>query len=437
MKKRLLVPIICLAMVAMFLQALPKGVSATENPTGTGLAEFAIKAYQDGWGYVYGTYGQVITQAIIDGKAQQYPGNYDGILSDGRTVYQVAQKWIGHRAADCVGLMKAYLWWRGDSLAPGYNSAQDRSANGTFNAATVKGPISTLPETHGICLWKDGHVGIYIGNGWVIEARGTDYGVVMTRLSDRPWTNWFQNPYVSYAANGWTSFNGQACYYVNGCYVTGLQVIDAKTYLFGSDGFQQTGFALVDGQVRYFKADGSSLTGWQTIDGARYYLSAGNVASTGWTEIDGQLHLFSDLGLLLAGWQQTAEGIYFLDSNGVALTGTQTIDGRVYDFATNGRLRTGWQDEDGTKSYRDLSSHLLTGLQMIGGQTYQFDPDGVMLTGLQAVYTGKRFFDPGTGASLTGVQTLDGQAVLLNGEGILVETAGLSFLNGKVYRTGS
>ena len=35
-----------------------------------------------------------------------------------------------------------------------------------------------------------GHVGVYIGNGEVIEARGHEYGVVKTKLARRPWKRW-------------------------------------------------------------------------------------------------------------------------------------------------------------------------------------------------------------------------------------------------------
>lgn len=31
------------------------------------------------------------------------------------------------------------------------------------------------------------HVGVYVGNGYVIESRGRDYGAVKTKLTDRPW----------------------------------------------------------------------------------------------------------------------------------------------------------------------------------------------------------------------------------------------------------
>lgn len=43
-----------------------------------------------------------------------------------------------------------------------------------------------------------GHVGVYIGNGKVVEARGHDYGVVETNLVDRGWTQWGKCPYIEY-----------------------------------------------------------------------------------------------------------------------------------------------------------------------------------------------------------------------------------------------
>lgn len=43
-----------------------------------------------------------------------------------------------------------------------------------------------------------GHVGIYAGKGEVIEARGHEYGVVVTKLSERPWKNWGKCPFIEY-----------------------------------------------------------------------------------------------------------------------------------------------------------------------------------------------------------------------------------------------
>ena len=45
-------------------------------------------------------------------------------------------------------------------------------------AASEKGSIDTIPEIPGLAVWHKGHIGIYIGNGEVIEAMGSRYGVV-------------------------------------------------------------------------------------------------------------------------------------------------------------------------------------------------------------------------------------------------------------------
>lgn len=78
------------------------------------------------------------------------------------------------------------------------NGMPDITANEMYHAASVSGTIDTIPETPGLAVWHDGHIGVYIGNGEVVEAMGTRYGVVKTKLEGARWTHWLKIPYISY-----------------------------------------------------------------------------------------------------------------------------------------------------------------------------------------------------------------------------------------------
>ena len=58
--------------------------------------------------------------------------------------------------------------------------------------------LSTMPDIPGLAVWHDGHIGVYIGGGQVVEAMGTKYGVVKTELAGRGWTHWLKIPYINY-----------------------------------------------------------------------------------------------------------------------------------------------------------------------------------------------------------------------------------------------
>lgn len=144
--------------------------------------------------YVWGTYGQIMTEELFASKLQQYPegvGNYADFIQ---------ANWVGGRTADCVGLIKGYGWLDAETLELRYgtNGMSDVGANQMYYNATVSGTIDTIPDTPGLAVWHDGHIGVYIGNGEVIEAMGTKYGVVKTQLEGRGWTHWLQVPYISY-----------------------------------------------------------------------------------------------------------------------------------------------------------------------------------------------------------------------------------------------
>lgn len=158
------------------------------------LAKWAIHAQESGWGYVYGTYGAALDKSVFEFKKNQYPDEVGGYADF------IRQNWLGRRTADCVGLIKGYGWYDAESgkINIGSNGMQDVSANGMFQVATEKGTIDTLPEIPGLAVWHEGHIGIYIGNGEVIQAANTHAGVIRTPLNQSGWTHWLKIPYISY-----------------------------------------------------------------------------------------------------------------------------------------------------------------------------------------------------------------------------------------------
>jgi hypothetical protein len=160
--------------------------------TAKGLVDYA-KA-QLGKPYWYGTFGNTATKSLLTSKTKQYPGHY----TDERMKKYNSQ--IGQRVHDCVGLIKGYLWSETPTSTPKYNGSQDVSANGMLGKCTVWGYIDEIPEIPGLLVWSQGHIGVYIGNGKVIEARGFNYGVVETELDKRGWKKWGKCPWIEYEA---------------------------------------------------------------------------------------------------------------------------------------------------------------------------------------------------------------------------------------------
>lgn len=165
------------------------------------LVIWAKNAFNSGWGYVYGTYGTVLNEKMLKSKMSQYP--------DEVAVYEefIRQNWLGGRTADCAGLIKGYGWHntKSGAIEIGSNGMLDVGANGMYNNATEKGSMNTMPDIPGLAVWMDGHIGIYIGNGEVIEAMNTKKGVQKTQLEGRGWSAWLKIPYINYKTEGGTN----------------------------------------------------------------------------------------------------------------------------------------------------------------------------------------------------------------------------------------
>ena len=141
--------------------------------TDSGLVEWCHVRLGDG--YVYATYfSRIITEAIIQAKALQYPKVYTP------EYIQLSRRWIGDDAGDCVGLIKGYYWQDPATGKVIYklDGRPDVSANGMYTAGRTAGGkssdqnfnktwgyIRTIPEHPGVLVWFSGHIGVYVGNG--------------------------------------------------------------------------------------------------------------------------------------------------------------------------------------------------------------------------------------------------------------------------------
>ena len=132
-----------------------------------------------GCGYAFGSDGQTLTQKLLD----QYKRDYGSNAKDS------TKKWIGRECYDCSGLTEKALQQVGINV--------NHNAQATWaHDLKQRGDIKDIPEDKLCLVFKRGdngemhHIGIYIGNGKVIEAKGADYGVVETDLKGGNWTNW-------------------------------------------------------------------------------------------------------------------------------------------------------------------------------------------------------------------------------------------------------
>lgn len=158
------------------------------------LVKWVQMAYDNKWGYVWGSHGNVLTSSELKRLKKVFGAN----VTDKEDY--IKSHWLGRRTSDCVGLIKGYGWYDETSgiIKYGTNEMKDVTADGMFNAAVEKGPISTMPDIPGIAVWHQGHIGVYIGNGYVIHAANTYDGVIKTPITSSGWTHWLKVPYINY-----------------------------------------------------------------------------------------------------------------------------------------------------------------------------------------------------------------------------------------------
>lgn len=135
------------------------------------------------WGYIWGEAGDVWTRANQEAATRSMTVQY-------------GSKWIGRRVADCSGL---FVWAYDQLGAEIYHGSNTIFKDHTSQTGPLYGEVEILPGT-AVFQVKDGrrtHIGLYVGEGNVIEARGTRSGVIASDLSE--WDEWGMLSAVDYS----------------------------------------------------------------------------------------------------------------------------------------------------------------------------------------------------------------------------------------------
>lgn len=139
------------------------------SKTGQGLADFAKSKL--GTPYFYGAKWNVLTEAYMAQMHKMYPS----IVTNSYMQKARNKGQVGVPNTDCSGLIYGYR---------GINKGSSQ----LYSTAKKRLPIANVDDfAVGTVLWKSGHVGVYVGNGKCIEAKGINYGVVETDVSSQAW----------------------------------------------------------------------------------------------------------------------------------------------------------------------------------------------------------------------------------------------------------
>ena len=146
------------------------------------------KALSEKWGYIWGQSGSLWTEARQKSATREQTVKY-------------GKKWIGHYVADCSGMFSwafkklgGYMYHGSNTMWKSYMTAKGALSKGRRTDGQELKPGTAVFKVSGTNYH---HVGLYIGNDTVIEAKGTYYGVVTSAVST--WHAWGEMKGVDYS----------------------------------------------------------------------------------------------------------------------------------------------------------------------------------------------------------------------------------------------
>lgn len=160
------------------------------------LSDWAMWVYESKWVYGMGCYGQRLqTHYATLARSWYYTSKNPTGFKRLTELYNAGQN---PRLYDCHGIVDGFRMDDGTTAEIDFDPSLDVSANMEFyrvrNAGQLGvdyGPISaTMKDNAGYGYWKDGHFGVGVGNGQVVDIWNTGYPARMRDQTLGGWTYW-------------------------------------------------------------------------------------------------------------------------------------------------------------------------------------------------------------------------------------------------------
>lgn len=168
-------------------------------------------ALNEKWGYILGKWHTMWTQALqnslVSSMKSKYGDNWKSTGKGDKNYWNAyyGSKWIGKYVTDCSGLfywafkeLGGYMYHGSNTMWKSYCTSKGTLTKGARSDGKELKPGTAVFVTHGS---DRTHVGLYIGNGKVIEASGQDVGVITTDITNKKWAEWGELKGVSYTSS--------------------------------------------------------------------------------------------------------------------------------------------------------------------------------------------------------------------------------------------
>ena len=168
-------------------------------------------ALDNKWGYILNATHTKWTQASQNQKVElmvktfgnDWKNNASAKKNSSYTAALYGSRWIGHWVTDCSGLfawsfkeLGGYMYHGSNTMWNKYCVAQGKLINGKRDDGKELKPGTAVFVLKGTS--DRSHVGLYVGNGKVIEASGTKVGVITTDITNEKWVEWGELKGVDY-----------------------------------------------------------------------------------------------------------------------------------------------------------------------------------------------------------------------------------------------